>query len=90
VRAGAAGTQRQGILMKIDHITLTLFAWEDIPATTYGEHTGTFTGRSELGLLTLHTDQGVEGYAGHASAPRSMACRASRKRAANRTAARVS
>ena len=49
--------------MKIDDITLTLFAWDGIPATQYGQHTGKFSGQSQLGLLTIRTDDGVEGHA---------------------------
>jgi L-alanine-DL-glutamate epimerase-like enolase superfamily enzyme len=49
--------------MKIDDITLTLFAWDGIPATQYGQHTGRFSGRSQLGLLTIRTDDGVDGHA---------------------------
>ena len=30
--------------MKITDVTLTLFAWDDIPPTTYGAHTGRFAG----------------------------------------------
>lgn len=49
--------------MKITDVTLTLFAWDDIPPTTYGAHTGRFSGKSALGLLRLVTDQGLEGHA---------------------------
>lgn len=49
--------------MKITDLTLTLFAWDDIPATRYGQHTGRFAGASRLGLLTLRTDEGLEGHA---------------------------
>jgi L-alanine-DL-glutamate epimerase-like enolase superfamily enzyme len=56
--------------MKITDLTLTLFAWPDIPATQYGRHTGRFSGESQLGLLTLTTDQGVEGHAFLGSAMR--------------------
>jgi L-alanine-DL-glutamate epimerase-like enolase superfamily enzyme len=49
--------------MKITDVTLTLFAWDDIPPTTYGTHTGRFAGSSALGLLRLTTDQGLEGHA---------------------------
>jgi L-alanine-DL-glutamate epimerase-like enolase superfamily enzyme len=49
--------------MKIADVTLTLFAWDDIPPTTYGAHTGRFAGSSALGLLRLITDQGLEGHA---------------------------
>src|SRR3954454_25220924 len=59
--------------MKITDVTLTLFAWDGIPPTTYGRHTGRFSGESELGLLTLRTDEGVEGHAFLGSAMRSAA-----------------
>ncbi len=49
--------------MKITDVTLTLFAWDDIPPTTYGAHTGKFSGSSSLGLLRILTDQGIEGHA---------------------------
>ena len=49
--------------MKITDLTLTLFAWDDIPATRYGQHTGAFAGQSQLGLVTLHADEGLEGHA---------------------------
>jgi L-alanine-DL-glutamate epimerase-like enolase superfamily enzyme len=49
--------------MKIIDVTLTMFAWDDIPATTYGAHTGKFSGSSALGLLRVITDQGLEGHA---------------------------
>lgn len=49
--------------MKITDVTLTLFAWDDIPPTQYGQHTGRFQGRSQLGLLTLRTDEGIDGHA---------------------------
>jgi hypothetical protein len=49
--------------MKITDVTLTLFAWDDIPPTSYGAHTGRFSGRSALGLLRHPTDEGIEGHA---------------------------
>ncbi|MGH8810220.1 MAG: enolase C-terminal domain-like protein, partial [Noviherbaspirillum sp.] len=49
--------------MKITDVTLTLFAWDNIPATSYGAHTGRFSGESKLGLLAVTTDQGVTGHA---------------------------
>jgi L-alanine-DL-glutamate epimerase-like enolase superfamily enzyme len=60
--------------MKITDVSLTLFAWKDIPATSYGRHTGRFSGASDLGLLTLRTDEGLEGHAflGSAMRPASM------------------
>ncbi|MCZ6629328.1 MAG: mandelate racemase [SAR324 cluster bacterium] len=56
--------------MKINDVTLTLFTWDGIPATTYGQHTGSFQGNSELGLLKIMTDEGVEGHAFLGSASR--------------------
>jgi L-alanine-DL-glutamate epimerase-like enolase superfamily enzyme len=56
--------------MKITDVQLTLFAWDDIPATTYGRHTGRFSGTSQLGLVTIATDQGVQGHAFLGSAMR--------------------
>jgi L-alanine-DL-glutamate epimerase-like enolase superfamily enzyme len=56
--------------MKIADVQLTLFAWDDIPATTYGRHTGRFSGTSQLGLLTVTTDEGVQGHAFLGSAMR--------------------
>ena len=56
--------------MKITDVQLTLFAWDDIPATHYGRHTGTFGGKSQLGLLTISTDEGVQGHAFLGSAMR--------------------
>jgi len=56
--------------MKITDVHLTLFAWDGIPATTYGRHTGKFSGASQLGLLTVETDEGVRGHAFLGSAMR--------------------
>ncbi|HET6182877.1 MAG TPA: enolase C-terminal domain-like protein [Acetobacteraceae bacterium] len=59
--------------MKIDDVTLTIFTWDGIPPTSY--HTGsTVPSTSNLGLLRIRTDQGLEGHAflGSASNPASM------------------
>ena len=48
--------------MKITDVSLTLFAWDDIPPTQYGQHSR-FSGSSALGLLRIRTDDGVEGNA---------------------------
>lgn len=60
--------------MKIDDVALTLFEWPGIPSTKYGRHTGQFKGSSQLGLLTVRTDGGVEGHAflGASSRPASL------------------
>ncbi len=49
--------------MKISDVTVTLFAWNDIPPTRYAAHTGLFSGQSQLGLVTVATDEGVAGHA---------------------------
>jgi len=60
--------------MKITDVTLTLFAWESIPSTIYGHHTARPTGKSDLGLLRIVTDEGIEGHAflGTSSNPASL------------------
>lgn len=50
--------------MKVTDVTVKLFAWDDLPARQFGRHTGRMTGgRSELGLVTISTDEGVDGHA---------------------------
>src|SRR5690606_24658531 len=50
--------------MKITDLTVTLFAWDGLPPRQFGRHTGRMTGgSSQLGLVTIHTDEGVEGHA---------------------------
>src|SRR2546422_861667 len=60
--------------MKITDVTLTLFAWDSIPSTIYGHHTARPTGKSDLGLLAVTTDQGLTGHAflGTSSNPASL------------------
>ena len=59
--------------MKIDDVSLTLFAWDDIPATRYALGSANLLGHSALGLLTLRTDDGLEGHAFLGSATYSAA-----------------
>src|SRR5271154_874741 len=61
-------------LMKITDVTLTLFSWESIPSTIYGHHTARPTGKSDLGLLAVTTDDGITGHAfpGPSAAPESL------------------
>ena len=62
--------------MKIIDVSVTLFAWDDIPPTTYGAHSR-FSGSSALGLLRIITDEGLEGHAFLGSASNSATrCRA--------------
>ena len=59
--------------MKIDDVSLTIFTWDGIPATSY--HSGSAASPvSNLGLLRIRTDAGLEGHAflGSASNPASM------------------
>src|SRR3954466_14027377 len=60
--------------MKITDVSLILFAWESIPRTIYGHHTARPTGNSDLGLLRVITDDGIEGHAflGTSSNPASL------------------
>ncbi|PPQ33715.1 enolase C-terminal domain-like protein [Rhodopila globiformis] len=59
--------------MKIDDVTLTIFAWDNIPVTVYHQGATAASG-SNLGLLRIRTDAGLEGHAflGSASNPASM------------------
>ena len=63
--------------MKITDVTVTLFKWEDIPTTHYSPLSGRIGGESDLGLVTITTDEGVEGHAflGSSSQPASLDAR---------------
>ena len=56
--------------MKITDVTLTLFAWDDIPATRYGQLSQEFSGTTQMGLVTITTDEGVQGHSFLGSASR--------------------
>src|SRR3954454_6206129 len=72
--AKTAHRSRREASMKITDVTLTLFSWESIPSTIYGHHTARPTGNSDLGLLRIVTDEGIEGNAflGTSSNPASL------------------
>ena len=59
--------------MKIDDVSLTIFAWDNIPPTIYHQGAMAASG-SNLGLLRIRTDAGLEGHAflGSASNPAGM------------------
>jgi L-alanine-DL-glutamate epimerase-like enolase superfamily enzyme len=57
--------------MKITDVSLTLFSWDSIPPTIYGRHSVEPSGKSELGLLALQTDEGIVGHAFLGSSSRS-------------------
>ncbi len=48
--------------MKITDVTLTLFSWEGLPPTQYASGLSNLSGKSELGLLRISTDEGIEGH----------------------------
>jgi len=60
--------------MKITDVTVTLFKWSDIPTTHYSPLSGKIGGDSDLGLVTITTDEGVAGHAflGSSSQPASL------------------
>jgi L-alanine-DL-glutamate epimerase-like enolase superfamily enzyme len=49
--------------MKIDHVSLTLFGWDNIPPTKYHAASRLDSGSSALGLLRIGTDSGIIGHA---------------------------
>src|SRR5215475_8008526 len=55
------GQRRLG--MRIDAVDITLFAWDDIPPTTYTPGAENRSGRSNLGLVRVRTDAGIDGHA---------------------------
>ena len=57
--------------MRITEMTVTLFAWDDLPTVEYSPHNPRIAGSSQLGLVTLSTDGGVEGHAFLGSSMRS-------------------
>lgn len=48
--------------MKITDVTVTLFGWPDIPATTYHAGSDNKVGSTSLGLVRIVTDGGIEGH----------------------------
>src|SRR3954464_13901366 len=68
-----AGCRREGSAMKNDDVTLTIFAWDNIPVTVYHQGATAASG-SNLGLLRIRTDAGLQGHAflGSASNPAGM------------------
>jgi L-alanine-DL-glutamate epimerase-like enolase superfamily enzyme len=49
--------------MKINAVDVTLFAWDDIPPTRYALGAQNTSGKSNLGLVRISTDAGLEGHA---------------------------
>jgi L-alanine-DL-glutamate epimerase-like enolase superfamily enzyme len=48
--------------MKITNVTVTLWEWNDIPPTRYNKEIATDSGSTEMALVTIKTDQGVDGF----------------------------
>ena len=48
--------------MKITDLTITMFSWDNIPETRYTRTWKPISGSVEMGLVTIHTDQGIEGH----------------------------
>ena len=48
--------------MKITNLTVTLFAWENIPLKSYDAEAKIVTTSSDLGLVKIETDEGLNGY----------------------------
>ncbi|HVZ14575.1 MAG TPA: enolase C-terminal domain-like protein [Bauldia sp.] len=58
--------------MKITDVTLELFSWDGVPNVRYGAHSpGVASHKACLGLLTISTDQGLQGHAFLGSSSRS-------------------
>lgn len=55
------GNEPSGV--RITDLTVTLFDWQGIPSIRYGDRNPLTRSSSELGLVTLQTDAGVEGHA---------------------------
>src|SRR5512145_2821302 len=49
--------------MRIDAVEVTLFEWDNIPATRYSQAAQNASGKSNLGLVRISTDVGLEGHA---------------------------
>jgi L-alanine-DL-glutamate epimerase-like enolase superfamily enzyme len=49
--------------MKITDLSVMLFSWDNIPPVSYSDKSPAVSGASELGLVTLYTDEGIEGNA---------------------------
>ena len=48
--------------MKITDLTVTIFPWENIPLKSYDEAVKMATTKSDLGLVLIKTDEGLEGH----------------------------
>lgn len=58
--------------MKITDLTVTVFAWKNLPSISYTPHNPLTASSGEIGLVTVRTDQGVDGHAFLGSSYRSV------------------
>src|SRR5690606_33217752 len=58
--------------MKITDVTVTTFKWRDIPTVRYGTHNPPTQSDGEIGLVTVRTDEGIDGHAFLGSSFRSV------------------
>lgn len=49
--------------MKITDVSVTLFKWENIPSKSYDHEVKVKGNSTDLGLVRIHTDEGIEGHA---------------------------
>ncbi len=49
--------------MRITDVTVTLFSWDELPPVGYGHNVSPTAGSSDLGLVTIETDEGLTGHA---------------------------
>ena len=49
--------------MKITDVTVTLFNWENIPSKSYDHEVKVKGNSTDLGLVRIQTDEGIEGHA---------------------------
>ena len=56
--------------MKITDLTVTMFEWNDIPKIQYGPQNVRISGAAKLGLVTVSTDEGLQGHSFLGSAMR--------------------
>lgn len=57
------GSERTDSKMKITNLTVTLWEWKDIPPTRYTKTIASGeSGSTEMALVKIGTDEGVDGY----------------------------
>lgn len=49
--------------MHITDVTVTLFSWDGLPLVNYGHNVSPTANSTDLGLVTIETDEGIQGHA---------------------------